>query len=302
MVKERILDWVTEQIPPFKKKGRPTYGRLPTNIIYYRDGVSDPQFLDVQSQELSAIERAFRDAYDELKLNGTINSFELDECPKVNITALVCIKRHGTRFYPLSGQADGNGNCPPGTQVESVVTSPFFMDFYLQSHAAIKGTAKPCHYFVLRNDMQLSLTDLRMLTHELCYTYVRAPCGVSYASPAYYADRLCERGRIYLRDLYQRTDRGAALHTQFKEFKWDEEDAREAVRVREFGNLRNDDGSARRKTEMEVKMEETHRKEVEELCDQWALGKARRDWYGDENEPVGQNPWHQNISKTMFWM
>jgi hypothetical protein len=41
---------------------------------------------------------------------------------------------------------------------------------------------------------------------------------------------------------------------------------------------------------------------VIELCDQWALGKARKDWYDDENEPVGQNTWHQNISKTMFWM
>jgi eukaryotic translation initiation factor 2C len=31
---------------------------------------------------------------------------------------------------------------------------------------------------------------------------VRATLGVSYASPAYYADRLCERGRAYLRDFY----------------------------------------------------------------------------------------------------
>jgi eukaryotic translation initiation factor 2C len=31
---------------------------------------------------------------------------------------------------------------------------------------------------------------------------VRATLGVSYASPAYYADRLCERGRAYLRDFF----------------------------------------------------------------------------------------------------
>ncbi|KAF2024621.1 hypothetical protein EK21DRAFT_16371, partial [Setomelanomma holmii] len=167
--------------------------RLPKNIIYYRDGVSDPQFLEVQEYELEKIELAFDDAYTELMANGTLDSFDYEEKPKVDITALVCVKRHGIRFHPLKGKADKNENCPPGTHVESVVTSPFFMDFYLQSHAAIKGTAKPCRYFVLRNDMNMSMHDLRTLTHELCYTYVRAPCGVSYASPAYYADRLCER-------------------------------------------------------------------------------------------------------------
>jgi eukaryotic translation initiation factor 2C len=122
------------------------------------------------------------DAVNWLQEQGHVN--ENGKMPTVNITAIVCVKRHGVRFYPvLSEDADRHGNCPPGTQVESVVTSPFFNDFYLQSHPAIKGTAKPCHYFVLRNDMKISIHNIRTLTHELCYTYVCAPCGVSYASP-----------------------------------------------------------------------------------------------------------------------
>ena len=34
-----------------------------------------------------------------------------------------------------------------------LVTSPYYRDFYLQSHSAIKGTARPTHHFVLRNDV-----------------------------------------------------------------------------------------------------------------------------------------------------
>jgi eukaryotic translation initiation factor 2C len=43
----------------------------------------------------------------------------------------------------------GNANCKPGTYVDRVVTSPYYDDFYLQSHSGIKGTARPTHYFPL---------------------------------------------------------------------------------------------------------------------------------------------------------
>ena len=46
-----------------------------------------------------------------------------------------------------------NGNCKPGTLVDTAITSPYFQDFYLQSHDGIKGTAKSAHYFVLENEM-----------------------------------------------------------------------------------------------------------------------------------------------------
>lgn len=38
-------------------------------------------------------------------------------------------------------------------------------------------------------------------THKLSYSYCRATMGVSYASPTYYADRLCERAALYVKDL-----------------------------------------------------------------------------------------------------
>jgi eukaryotic translation initiation factor 2C len=72
---------------------------------------------------------------------------------KVKLTAVVVAKRHHVRFFPETGEEmqPNNLNCHPGTLVDTCVTSPYFRDFYLQSHSAIKGTAKPAHYFPLVN-------------------------------------------------------------------------------------------------------------------------------------------------------
>lgn len=146
--------------------------------------------------------------------------------PNVKLTAIVVAKRHHVRLFPTCPQDEtlNNGNCKPGTLVDTAVTSPYFQDFYLQSHNGIKGTAKSAHYFVLLNEMGMNEMAIQQFvsnafrysilssllyytsfftastltilqTHRLCYTYVRATMGVSYAPPAYYADRLCERGR-----------------------------------------------------------------------------------------------------------
>ena len=46
--------------------------------------------------------------------------------------------------------------------------------------------------------MSLNADELEKTTHNLSYLYERATKAVSYCPPAYYADRLCERGRCYL--------------------------------------------------------------------------------------------------------
>ena len=122
------------------------------------------------------------------------------------LTYVVVGKRHNTRFYALSpddtytSSRGPNGNVMPGTVVDDTITNPFSFDFYLQSHQPIAGTGRSAHYFVLTNQMQLSAEQLQSITHAFCYTYAKATRGVSYCAPAYYADRLCDRGRAYLRD------------------------------------------------------------------------------------------------------
>ncbi|XPT01576.1 hypothetical protein M3J09_010708 [Ascochyta lentis] len=284
MVKERIIDWVKEQ----DKR------HLPNNIIYYRDGVSDPQFREVKETEVMRIQAAFTDAQRELEKEGVI-----DKSPTsaVNIAAIVCVKRHNVRFYPLNGQQDSFDNCPAGTHVDSVITSPFFDEFYLQSHTALKGTAKPCRYFILQNDTDLSTDNLRQLTHELRYTYVRAPVGVSYAAPAYYADRLCERGRLYLRDMYLGGPKRHALDT----YKWGEEDQREHARTAKYGKLRKADGSLRVQSPSELEQIKMDKEGIAQLCEAWTMREARSSFYGD-GDAKARNPWHGHVAKTMFWM
>lgn len=76
------------------------------------------------------------------------------------------------RFFPEAQDAMRNNlNCKPGTIVDAVVTSPFFEDFYLQSHNGLKGTAKSAHYFVLVNEMGKSSQELKDLVSRFQQPY-----------------------------------------------------------------------------------------------------------------------------------
>ncbi|KAK0653471.1 Protein argonaute 1B [Lasiodiplodia hormozganensis] len=207
-----MKEMVMERLQAYKKKNKERY---PDNIMYYRDGVSDSQYASVKCDELTAI----RDAYAE----------ETKSDKPVKITAIVTAKRHHTRLYPHQGNnsvktTGTTGNVVPGTTVDSTITSPIWFDFFIVTHNGIKGTARPTHYFVLENQMGFSadqlqnfvshilltlptpwnvqLTSWPLQTNKLCYTYVRSTSAVSYAPPAYYADRLCERGRVYLKRFF----------------------------------------------------------------------------------------------------
>lgn len=140
---------------------------FPENILYYRDGVGDSQFEEVKNKELEDIRGGFEDFLSELREES---DKPIEEPKRPKLTAVVCTKRHHTRFYPTKPadmQINGQNNCKPGTLVEQSVTSPYFTDFYLQSHNGIKGTAKPAHYFVLVNKMEIGVSDLQHLVSAL---------------------------------------------------------------------------------------------------------------------------------------
>jgi len=145
-------------------------GQFPKRIIYFRDGVSEGQYQHVLQQEV----------HDMKALLKTAN-------PNLNIPFIVIVgsKRHHVRFFPQQG--DRNGNPLPGSLVESGVTHPFENDFYLNSHAAIKGTARPMHYHVLMNEPNASNEEIQTLIYEQCYQYIRATTPVSQHPAIYYA-------------------------------------------------------------------------------------------------------------------
>ncbi|KAF1951180.1 Piwi-domain-containing protein [Byssothecium circinans] len=282
MVLERLSDW--------RKANASVW---PKNILYYRDGVSEGQYSQVKAIELPSIHAA---------VAALAKKSGLKSVPAVKLTAMIVAKRHHVRFYPKEGEgARGNGNCQPGTLVDSTVTSPFYQDFYLQSHNGLKGTAKPAHYFVLVNGMGLAEKVLQNFTHKICYTYVRATLGVSYAAPAYYADRLCERGRCYLRKFFVAEPN---LRTELDNFKFQLQRDFQAKRDAEFRPNQSGCGKGKgreeKKTREEEKRENEHKKAVEEMLKRDTLGKARREFYGESGS--GGNPWSDKLAGTMFWM
>ena len=102
------------------------------------------------------------------------------------------------RFMPLNRRdADRNGNCKPGTVVDTGIVVKQGFDFcklvliytivqyiiymllitiyyiVLQSHPVLQGTARPMHYHVLVDDNKFKADDIQSLTNKLCYLNAR---------------------------------------------------------------------------------------------------------------------------------
>ncbi|KAG8683770.1 hypothetical protein FRC11_013096 [Ceratobasidium sp. 423] len=187
--KEMITDltnMMIERLNAYKAKNN----ALPSRILFFRDGVSEGQFLTVRDDELP-------------KVNAAFAKFkERDGKPyKPKLTILIAGKRHHTRFFPTRNEDADKGNCRPGTVVDRGVTSVYDFDFYLQSHAGLQGTTRPTHYTVVHDENAFKADDLQGLTYGMAYLFARATKAVSLVPPAYYADLACERGRCYLNQL-----------------------------------------------------------------------------------------------------
>lgn len=162
-------------------------GALPERIMYYRDGVSDGQFAEILTIELQALHAAIA---------------RVEPGYKPAVTFIVVQKRHHTRFFPQPGcPTEGkNGNVPPGTIVDSEITTPDRYEFYLVSHAAVQGVAKPTKYVVLYDDSNCHPDSLQALTYNLCHLFARCNRAVSYPAPTYYAHLAAYRGRVYIKE------------------------------------------------------------------------------------------------------
>jgi eukaryotic translation initiation factor 2C len=242
--------------------------RLPTTILFYRDGVSESQFAAVEKLEIPQIKEAYK------KAGGKPD--------QLRVCFLVVSKRHHTRFYAAdketSYKSKGkiNGNVKAGLLVDDIVTAPKPTKFFLQSHCAIKGTARSAHYYVLRNDTNISEANLKQLTMMLCYTFGRSTTGVSYATPAYVADRLCDRGRSYIR-LWAENEYAKPVFTYKKYY--------------------GADGTERKATDKEILDEKNAM--VKKFLHSPVWGDNYED---DPNMPQRLNPWHPNLDDGMFWM
>jgi eukaryotic translation initiation factor 2C len=181
---------------------RAKQGQLPENILVYRDGVSEGQYQMVVQEELPELRKACEKLYPTDWLKRSL--------PR--ITVVVVGKRHHTAFYPtLKEDADRSSNAPNGTVVDRGVTEARGWDFFLQAHAALQGTARSAHYYVVHDEIfrkgrvappfKNAADVLENLTHNMCYLFGRATKAVSLCPPAYYADLACDRSRCYISEL-----------------------------------------------------------------------------------------------------
>ena len=120
------------------------HASFPENIIVYRDGISEGQYIKCLTEELPLMQKACREVYPK----------EMQEKGLPKFTIIIVSKRHHTRFYPTEVQiADKNGNTPPCTIVDRCITDPRCFSFFLQPHSAIHGTARNAFYFVILDEV-----------------------------------------------------------------------------------------------------------------------------------------------------
>ncbi|TVU46499.1 hypothetical protein EJB05_06040, partial [Eragrostis curvula] len=172
-------------------------GKLPSRIIFFRDGVCETLFCKVLKEEMHAI-RVTCSRYPGYK---------------PSITFIVVQKRHHTRLFHREKNGGSthysDQNVPPGTVVDTVITHPREFDFYLCSHWGTKGTSRPTHYHVLWDECKFQSDEMQQLIYNLCYTFARCTKPVSLVPPVYYAHLAAYRGRLYL----ERSDSMATSQT-----------------------------------------------------------------------------------------
>ncbi|KAG6523121.1 hypothetical protein ZIOFF_012974 [Zingiber officinale] len=134
--------------------------RKPENIIIFRDGVSESQFIQVLNIELDQIIEACK---------------FLDEQWSPKFTLIIAQKNHHTKFF-LPNSPD---NVQPGTVIDNKICHPRNYDFYMCAHAGMIGTTRPTHYHVLMDEIGFSADALQELVHSLSYVYQRSTTAIS---------------------------------------------------------------------------------------------------------------------------
>ncbi|KAI9090150.1 hypothetical protein K1719_028846 [Acacia pycnantha] len=169
MIRELLLDFYHS-----------SNGRKPSQIIVFRDGVSESQFNQVLNIELDQIIKAYQ---------------HLGDADAPKFTVIVAQKNHHTKLF----HANGSENVPPGTVVDTQIVHPRNYDFFLCSHAGNLGTPRPAHYHVLLDEIGFSADDLQNLIHSLSYVYQRSTAATSVVAPICYAHLAAAQMRQFLK-------------------------------------------------------------------------------------------------------
>jgi len=149
----------------------------PKQILFYRDGVGEGMYELVREKEIELLMRAIGIACEAAK------------APLPTLTFLVVQKRNHLRSLAKDTH---KGNPYPGTVVDDKnIVDHERPNFYLYSHKALAGTARPTHYQVLEDFNKLSVNQLAEFTYALAHLHQGCTKAVSLPAPVFYADRAC---------------------------------------------------------------------------------------------------------------
>jgi eukaryotic translation initiation factor 2C len=158
-------------------------GIAPASVIIFRDGVSEGELQQCVTTEINDFLRAWSLVFDPA------------EIPEPKLTMVVVQKRHHIRFEPIGQYQDRSQNAYVGTCIDTNITHPTGLDFYLLSHQGLQGTSRPAHYRAVYNTNEITLDELQQLCYELCFTYSAATRSISVVSPIFYAHTIAGRVR-----------------------------------------------------------------------------------------------------------
>ncbi|KAK1348023.1 hypothetical protein LUQ84_002718 [Hamiltosporidium tvaerminnensis] len=226
--RQEIIENLKEIVREILIRFRSNSSVIPKRIIFFRDGVGESQFYSVFESEICSIKEACKsldskyepevifivaqkrhsirfmieDSSGEDSGNkggdgdrGYSSSYKGDSSNYKGNSSSYKDNKPGN--YKGNFKPRFTGNVLPGTCVDEV-GHPLFFDFYLVSHYALQGTARPVRYQVLYDDSKLGVDLLQEYIHSMCYLYARATKAVSVVPPIYYAHLAAARAKCYI--------------------------------------------------------------------------------------------------------
>eukprot|EP01117_Protostelium_nocturnum_P014796 TRINITY_DN5665_c1_g1_i1.p1 TRINITY_DN5665_c1_g1~~TRINITY_DN5665_c1_g1_i1.p1 ORF type:complete len:859 (+),score=221.64 TRINITY_DN5665_c1_g1_i1:88-2664(+) len=155
---------------------------LPSRLLFYRDGVGEGQYQLVEQSELESIRKTIKQIY------------QLEKQPL--LTYVIVQKRNHLRTF----RPDESGNIfnpPVGTYISSEVVDTNYPNFFMYSHKAVIGTARPTHYQVILNEIKLDTKKLAEFTFALAHLHQGCTKSISVPAPALLAHKAAYRANAY---------------------------------------------------------------------------------------------------------
>jgi len=157
---------------------------LPARLLFFRDGIGEGMYDLVCRDEIAGLMAALPALY--------------GPAPLPVLTFVVVQKRNHFRSVWIPNAGGPAFNPPAGTVVDHLVTDKKETNFYLYSHRALAGTARPTHYQIIVDDNKVNMRALEELTFALAHLHQGCAKSVSIPAPVFYADRACGRaGQCY---------------------------------------------------------------------------------------------------------